>query len=234
MRHYLMCPPTHYTVKYQINPWMHPEHPTDAAPPDPAGAASSMSRRHAWLTFTAGGPPLHRSLDDDPRAWQQQLTTLQGRWYDLDAPPQVAAVFVLQWLLQVSAHTAAHAASSGPWRAALGGLTFDLGPSLVPSRVRLTALAPDAGTLTERLALAELDYRAVAEPVATAYPSVVRLGPHTRAALVDDMWVAARREAEAAAGLIRPGVAPRESCCLIYALPGCVECAGCPRLRPAH
>lgn len=30
VRHYLMCPPTHYTVKYQINPWMHPEQPTDA------------------------------------------------------------------------------------------------------------------------------------------------------------------------------------------------------------
>ncbi len=30
-RHYLMCPPTHYTVRYQINPWMHPDQPTDAA-----------------------------------------------------------------------------------------------------------------------------------------------------------------------------------------------------------
>lgn len=30
MRHYLMCPPTHYTVRYQINPWMHPDEPTDA------------------------------------------------------------------------------------------------------------------------------------------------------------------------------------------------------------
>jgi N-dimethylarginine dimethylaminohydrolase len=29
VRHYLMCPPTHYTVRYQINPWMHPEEPTD-------------------------------------------------------------------------------------------------------------------------------------------------------------------------------------------------------------
>jgi ferric iron reductase protein FhuF len=45
------------------------------------------------------------------------------------------------------------------------------------------------------------------------------------------MWSAARREAETAAGLFRPGVPPRESCCLIYALPSCVECAGCPRLR---
>ncbi len=203
------------------------------------GAASLMSRRHAWLTFTAGGMPLPHSLgsvagapDDEVRGWQQQLTALQGQWYDVDAPPQVAAVFVLQWLLQVPAHTAAHAAAFGPWRAELGGLTFDLGPSLVPSRVRLTTLEPDAGLLAERLARAERDYRVVAEPVATAYPSVVRLGPHARAALVADMWAAARREAEAAAGLIRPGVPSRESCCLIYKLPGCVECAGCPRLRP--
>lgn len=26
-----MCPPTHYTVRYQINPWMHPDRPTDTA-----------------------------------------------------------------------------------------------------------------------------------------------------------------------------------------------------------
>ena len=192
-----------------------------------------MSRRHAWLAFVAGGPALSRTLDTDPLPWQQRLTALQGRWYAVDAPPQVAAVFVLQWLLQVPAHTAAHAAAAGPWRAALPGLTFDLGPGLVPSTVRLTTLTPDAGPLAERLDRAERDYRAVAEPVATAYPSAVRLGPHTRTALVDDMWAAARREAEGAAGLFRPGVPARGSCCLIYALPGCVECAGCPRLRPA-
>lgn len=28
-RHYLMCRPDHFTVSYQINPWMHPENPTD-------------------------------------------------------------------------------------------------------------------------------------------------------------------------------------------------------------
>ena len=191
-----------------------------------------MSRRHAWLAFTAGGPALARTLSTDPVPWQRELTVLQGRWYDVIAPPQVAAVFVLQWLLQVPAHTGAHAAASGAWRADLTALTFDLGPGLVPSRVRLTALHPDAGPLAERLGRAERDYRAVAEAVAEAYPAQVRIGPHARTALVDDMWSAARREAEAAAGMIRPGVPPRESCCLIYALPGCVECAGCPRLRP--
>ena len=109
-----------------------------------------MSRRHAWLAFTAGGPALSRTLDTDPVPWQGQLTVLQGRWYDVDAPPQVAAVFVLQWLLQVPAHTAAHAAAAGPWRADLTALTFDLGSGLVPSRVRLTVLQPDAGRLADR------------------------------------------------------------------------------------
>jgi N-dimethylarginine dimethylaminohydrolase len=28
-RHYLMCEPSHYTVAYEINPWMHPSQPTD-------------------------------------------------------------------------------------------------------------------------------------------------------------------------------------------------------------
>lgn len=30
-RSYLMCRPEHFTVSYSINPWMHPDHPTDTA-----------------------------------------------------------------------------------------------------------------------------------------------------------------------------------------------------------
>jgi N-dimethylarginine dimethylaminohydrolase len=30
-RRYLMCRPEHFTVRYRINPWMEPEHPTDTA-----------------------------------------------------------------------------------------------------------------------------------------------------------------------------------------------------------
>jgi hypothetical protein len=192
-----------------------------------------MSRRHAWLRFTADGPPLVRGLGSDPGDWQRDLGRLHARWYDGVAPPAVAAVFVLQWLLQVPAHTAAHAAAAGPWRAVLPDLTFSLGGALVPDAVRLTGLVADDGDLGARLDAAEADYRAVAGPLAEHYPATVRLGPHVRGALVDDMWAAARREAEGAAGVLRPGTLPRESCCLIYALPGCVECAGCPRLRGA-
>ncbi|HSF97874.1 MAG TPA: (2Fe-2S)-binding protein [Ornithinibacter sp.] len=190
-----------------------------------------MSRRHSWLTFSATGPPLAHTLTTDAVAWQRGLCRLQSRWYAVDAPPQVAAAFVLQWLLQVPAHTAAHAAACGPWRADVRDLTFALDPALVPREVRLRDLVGDSGSLDERLTRAEHDYRAVAIPLATAYEPVVRLGPHTREAMVDDMWVAARREAESAAGVLRPGVPPRASCCLLYALPGCTECAGCPRLR---
>ncbi|MGG5258964.1 (2Fe-2S)-binding protein [Phycicoccus avicenniae] len=190
-----------------------------------------MSRRHAWLRFTAGGPPLPRRPHDDTGDWQRDLRALHARWYDGVAPPAVASVFVLQWALQVPAHTAAHAAAAGPWRAGLADLTFSLGPALVPDVVRLGGLTADDAPLEDRLDAAERDYRAVAEPLAAGYRTDVRLGPHVRSALVDDMWAAARREAEGAAGLLRPGALARESCCLIYALPGCVECAGCPRLR---
>ncbi len=30
-RRFLMCPPTHFTVAYEINPWMHKDQPTDTA-----------------------------------------------------------------------------------------------------------------------------------------------------------------------------------------------------------
>jgi len=190
-----------------------------------------MSRHHAWLRFLAGGPPLPNDLAVDALRWQEALSDLHRRWYDGVAPPQVAAVFVLQWLLQVPAHTAAHAASAGPWRAAVDQLTFSVGPALVPDAVRLSGLVADTGDLLQRLDRAEADYRAVAEPLAHAYPAPVRLGPHTRSALVSDMWTAASREAAAVAGRLRYDVPARASCCLLYALPGCSECAGCPRLR---
>ncbi len=190
-----------------------------------------MSRHHAWLHFTADGPPLPLDLGTDARSWQHALRDLHRRWYDGAAPPQVAAVFVLQWLLQVPAQTAAHAAAAGPWRARLDDLTFALGGALVPERVRLTGLVADDGDAAARMARAEADYRAVAEPLARRYRSSVRLGPHTRSALVDDMWTAAEREALAVTGAgVGYAVPRRASCCLIYALPGCVECVGCPRL----
>ncbi|MGL5816091.1 MAG: (2Fe-2S)-binding protein [Phycicoccus sp.] len=191
-----------------------------------------MTLRHPWLRFTATGPSLPHRLDPATEDWQRDLHALQLRWYDGDAAPQVASAFALQWLLQVPAHTAAQAAAGGPWRGALPGLSFALGSNLVPEVVRLTGMEPDDAPLADRLDRAELDYRSVATPLARDFRSLVRLGPHTRTGMVDDMWTEARRTAETAAGVrVSAEVPARTSCCLLYALPGCVECAGCPRLR---
>jgi ferric iron reductase protein FhuF len=58
--------------------------------------------------------------------------------------------------------------------------------------------------------------------VAAAYPAIAKLGSATRAGLVTDMW----RQAVA-----RGRAVERESCCFLYVMPGCHECAGCPRLK---
>jgi hypothetical protein len=141
----------------------------------------------------------------------------------------------------VPAHTLAYAvrlgrraSSPAAWWPDPGALEFTIGPNLVPDRVRLPATSPEGsefasgrlGTRAEAnseasASLAERDYRQVAQPLATAYPSLVRMGTATRQGMVSDMW----------AGALADGPVARESCCFLYALPGCHECAGCPRLR---
>ncbi len=44
-RHYLMCRPTHFTVAYSINPWMHPDNPDVAVDTDRAIAQWETLRR---------------------------------------------------------------------------------------------------------------------------------------------------------------------------------------------
>ena len=191
--------------------------PDSATSPDRGLVAALLSRAHPFLVFSGDGPPLPHSLGDDPIPWQRRLHTQNQSWYPVSDAPQVAAAFVLQYLLQVPAQTMAYAVSLGLPMPSPAELTFDLGPGGSPTGIRLGALLP----VTDLVA-AEREFRAIAEPLATAYPSIASIGPRARAALVTDMW------AQAVAGG-RP--VDRESCCFLYALPGCHECAGCPRLR---
>ncbi|MBK8729577.1 MAG: hypothetical protein IPM00_09455 [Tetrasphaera sp.] len=191
--------------------------------------AEALTREHPWLTFCdADAPGDWLSLTLDPIPWQQALVAQNARWYPGVDAPQVAAAFVLQYLLQIPAHTLAYAAGLAdappePEARAHGWaaqLRFTLGPNHVPDRVRLPRLSPTGGP-GSGLALAEREYRAVAEPVAAAYPAIAKLGSATRAGLVTDMW----RQAVA-----RGRAVERESCCFLYVMPGCHECGGCPRL----
>ena len=192
-----------------------------------------MTSRHGWLRFRSTGHPLRRRLDDDARAWQADLLADHRRWYGAPAPEQVSGAFVLQYLLQVPAHTAALAAGAGMRVQRLADLTFETGPSHTPRLVETGRLEPGAETLEVGLARAEGEYRAVAEPLAGAYVSTRRMSSQQRQGMVGDMWLEAARLVRSRAGAIEVGEPRRRSCCLIYALPGCVECAACPRLsRP--
>ena len=210
-----------------------PDVSVPAASSDAGEAAALMSRRHGWLRFRATGERLPLRLDDDPAPWQGLLLDDHRRWYGPQVPSQVAGAFVLQYLLQVPAQTAAVAASVGLRVRALADLTFERGPGAVPRLVEVGDLVRTADEPFEvRLSRAERDYRTVAEPLARSYPSTRRMGSHQRSGMVSDMWAEAARDARTRAGDLPLGETRRISCCLIYALPGCHECAGCPRRSP--
>lgn len=191
-----------------------------------------MSARHGWLRFRATGRALPVGLRDDVRPWQAALLADHRRWYGpADVPVQVAGAFVLQYLLQLPAHTAAVAAGAGVRVRRLAGITFELGPGGVPRLVETGELEPiGSEALETRLAQAELDYREVAGPLARAYIPTRRMSSQQRRGMVSDMWAEAARGVRVRAGDFALAEPRRVSCCLIYTLPGCVECSGCPRL----
>lgn len=140
------------------------------------------------------------------------------------------SAFVLQWTLEAAAETGVHAARHDsvvvhPFAA---GLSFVLQPSQlypVAARYEQEPAGSTTAPLADRLEAARAAYRADAVELALGYHSPVRLGEHTRLAMVDDVWVMTLARAS---GRRAP---ERGSCCFIYVLPGVHECAGCPRLR---
>ena len=167
--------------------------------------------------------------------WCRKLTAHNTSMYAVPAPPQVAAAFVLQHLLSIPAQAGAFAAATGPWRVDLGtldepGLSCDLAPGLYPERVGFRAVEPATTDREVRIEQARTAYRALGTAIASAYDVGVKMSSRQRLGMVDDVWEMALREARAATGEGWGETVERRSCCLIYALPGCHECAGCPRL----
>ena len=155
--------------------------------------------------------------------------------YAVPSPPQVASAFVLQHLLSIPAQIAAFAAVSGPWTAELGTLeesplSCELAPGLYPQRLGFVSVTPTDGELDARLIGARSAYRTLGRDIANAYDGGVRMSSLQRLGMVDDLWEMAAREARGAIGVGLGPAVERSSCCFIFALPGCHECAGCPRL----
>ena len=141
-------------------------------PPTPAGAASLMSRRHAWLRSPPVGPPLQQSLalahrgraTDVPASGSSgsppcraagTTSTPRPRW------PRSSCCSGCSRCLRTPPRTLRQPGRGAPTCAASPSTS---GRALVPSRVRLTALVPDAGPLAERLERAERDYRGSPSP----------------------------------------------------------------------
>lgn len=145
------------------------------------------------------------------------------------APPGMPSAFVLQYLLDPLASTIATTAAVTPF-------VLDADPTLWSIDLDPTYLYPVAvqvrsgghrrvADAVERLDAAWESYRATAADLATRLPTPTKMSSRQRLGMVDDLWEIA---------LARVAGAPppeRQSCCLIYSLPGCVPCAGCPRSR---
>lgn len=146
------------------------------------------------------------------------------------APPGLPSAFVLQMLLDAHAGVMAAAAlragvvlDPDPAR-----WTLELEPTFLhPVRVHV-AEGAGARVVDDPVTEAREGYLACAEMLARDFPAAAKLSSRQRIGMAHDMW-------ETACSRILAGNPPqRRSCCLIYALPGLQECAGCPRRATRH
>ncbi|WP_068321285.1 hypothetical protein [Janibacter terrae] len=197
---------------------------------------AQLDRHLAFLTVRVAdvgdpdlGVPLAEALQIAP-AWierYERLTIAQSGV----APPGMPAAFVLQYLLDPLATVVATAAMRTPF--ALSAETrlwsLDLDPVYAyPVAVQVRAgghrrIADDL----ERHEAAWQSYRAAATGLATGLPTPTKMSSRQRLGMVEDMWE------QALARTIGRTPPRRLSCCLMYALPGCLPCAGCPRTAGA-
>lgn len=188
------------------------------AAPDRAGAPDLAIPYAAAAT---GGEPIPAWIE----AYEQVTVAVNGV-----SPPGLAPTFVLQHLLDPLATVLATAAVRTDRRldAAPEHWSLGLEPTYrypVVVQVRADAVhRHDVGTTDEgRVAAAREAYLATARRIARTHPAPGRMSSRQRLGMVEDLWEMAL------ARLAGDPPPDRRSCCLIYALPGCSECAGCPR-----
>ena len=208
--------------------------------------ADRVSRRTGWLDVSVRGldSPLPWSCAQvvqdqeagaDPTGpWRSGLRRQMAATYGVEPPPQVAAAFVLLWYLDLLAVPAAYTCALGPQVLDVGpeAVRFDLAePELYPCAVSLAA--EDVLTVADpslRRHLARDRYLEHARRFVAGYDAGVKMSSRQRDGAVTDCWtIAERRAAEACLRPPAPAPRLRRSCCFIYALPGAVACAECPR-----
>lgn len=165
------------------------------------------------------------------RRWIEEYARVTERQSGV-APPGMPSAFVLQHHLDPFAQVVATAAVRGEWvlDPDPGRWWITLEPTyLYPLRVRVAkGAARHLPSVAERLDAAAAGYREAGRRIATAFPAAEKMSSRQRLGMVDDMW-------EIALHRLVGGPPPqRQSCCLMYSLPGLHPCTGCPREAEAR
>lgn len=162
----------------------------------------------------------------DPTARWRHLANASLRRGYAEAPVAVAATFVAQWVMQCLACAAIFAdraqqrpeQEAGPW------LVLDAHAGY-PREVLMRDRSRTSGESGQDYRLdPQAAYRRDAEAFISNYRPGIPMSSWQRSGLIRDVWLMANRPCGAEA------VIKRQSCCLMYALPGLRCCAGCPRV----
>lgn len=169
-----------------------------------------------------------RRAEDPAASWRSTIQRSNDEQYFEPTAPSVPAAFVLQWSLESIAQVGAYAAALGPYVLTdPGAVSFDVDPDQgYITTLSVGGVEPSPLGREERIALSRAAYASLATEFADTHQPSVPLGPRTRLAMVEDVWMIALARASG-----DPEPVARGSCCFIYALPGLQECAGCPRQR---
>ena len=177
-----------------------------------------------------------RGGGDPTYGWRKSLLDDYGKEYGIEAPVQVAAMFVLMWYVSVPSIVAGLAT-------ALTGVSPEVSPEALAFRrhptahypVEVALLSDKVISLDEAVAQVGTHTRAFTD----SYRPGVRMSSRQRLGAVDDELRAAMRMPEVAPYAKEAAEAfgvgldqeVRTSCCFVYALPNVKPCAGCPRVR---
>lgn len=212
---------------------------------DLGALADDISAHHGYLDVLEGGwgtelpyscadiVAAQEAGEDPTHWWREAVCAAQTDVYGVPGPPSVGAAFVLGWYLQVVAVPLAFAAALRDWLpdASPEAVRFDLADGQwFPVAV---SLAPGP---TERIPQPQLrflrareKYEEHARRFADSYRPGVKMSSRQRYGLVRDTWAEALDGARTQVLHEPSRLTLRESCCFIYALPGALACARCPR-----
>lgn len=196
---------------------------------------------HSFTLLAAEGarPPegVRRWSQLDAGEWAGAIASSTERRNSGPAPRGMPAAFMLQYSVGILATTGVTLAVTGPFAPDLDGNSLFFSISSVghfPERVWLSKGSAHAHSSVDvRVDRTRAQFVATATDFVDRVDVGVKMSSRQRRGMVHDCWAMAVRDLESVLTGRPARVVARRSCCFVYALPGCRECAGCPRSAAA-